>query len=434
MKKTFLLLGSIIIILLLAACSPSLLVNAPLEQPSTIYTQSAQTMEAMVTQSYMTMQAMQTQVTATPPLSLPSPTVTASPTPTLYPATATPVSYCDWVTFVKDVTIPDATVWIQGTTLTKTWRLRNRGNCSWTTSYTLVFVSGAQMGAPTAVSLPKNVNPGESIDLSITLTVPEATGHYVGYWMLRNTSGVLFGFGTQADKPFFVDLYSGSRKSGSVTGRVCFPSEQIPPMTIYLQRTDDDKVVEVSVSQNQTSFQATLEPGEYIAYAWTRNFEFGGAYTYSNHSLKAFAIKRGITTENIDICDWYGGPGSVPYPPFYSAGVISGQLSFPSEFIPPLRVIAFNETENTYFWVDTTQNQHSYEISGLTPGEYTVVAYYRGSNMTGGYTNFVLCDFAPGCNDHSLKRVYIEKGTSLSNINPFDWYAPEGTFPPDPTL
>ena len=70
-----------------------------------------------------------------------------APIPTLIPATATPipatntplppataVSYCDWVTFLKDVTVPDGTEFTQGETFTKTWRLKNRGTCTWTSS------------------------------------------------------------------------------------------------------------------------------------------------------------------------------------------------------------------------------------------------------------------------------------------------------------
>jgi len=104
--------------------------------------------------------------------------------------------------------------------------------------------------------------------------------------MLRNASGTLFGYSDNADKAFFVDLYSTSRKSGSVTGRVCFPGERVPPMTIFLQRTDSDGIVEIPVSWDQTVYEVSLEPGEYMAYAWTGNFELGGAYTYPDHSLK----------------------------------------------------------------------------------------------------------------------------------------------------
>jgi len=430
MKRYLMLAG--IAILLLTACSPSLQVDHTEIDTNAIYTQSALTLEAMMDQP---------SPTAIPPTHTPEPTQTATQTPTpsatatvLPTWTPTRVTYCDWAAFVKDVSIPDETVWIQGTPLTKTWRLKNRGSCTWTPDYSLVFSHGAQMGASSVVKLTGYVRPGETVDVSVDLTVPETTGHYVGYWMLKNTSGILFGWGERANKPFFIDLHSTSHLSGSVTGRVCFPSEQIPPMVIYIQKVNSNWIMEVPVAQNQTEYWAAVEPGTYIAYAWTTGFEIGGAYTYADHTLRSFEVKRGITAEDIDICDWYGGPGSVPYPPSYQAGKISGQLGYPSEVIPPLRVVAFNLTKGTYLWVDTFQNQQYYEIKGLTPGDYVVIAYHHDQDMAGGYTKYVTCmPFAP-CEDHNLIHIHIDAGVTVTNINPTDWYAPPGTFPPDPTL
>jgi len=313
MKKNIILAG--IVILLMAACSPSLQVDNVDINSQGIYTQSALTVEAMMTQSALN------DLSPTPTLDIPTsqgPTQTPVPSATATTSTTqgnTQTSRCDWVSFVKDVSIPDATIWIQGTSLTKTWRLKNIGSCTWTPDYSLAFHSGAQMGAPYAVKLSGYVRPGETVDLSVNLTVPQTPGHYVGYWMLKNPSGALFGYGERADKPFFIDLYSGDSRSGSVTGKVCYPSERIPPMTIYLQNTNTDQVVQVAIQWDQGNYQAALEPGTYIAYAWTSGFQSGGAYTFAEHTLKAFEVKRGSTTEHIDICDWYGGPGSVPYPP-----------------------------------------------------------------------------------------------------------------------
>ena len=59
--------------------------------------------------------------------------------------------------FVKDVTIPDGTQLSAGEVFTKTWRLQNRGTCTWTPDYMLVYTSGDQMGSTTAVRLPGNV-------------------------------------------------------------------------------------------------------------------------------------------------------------------------------------------------------------------------------------------------------------------------------------
>jgi len=150
--------------------------------------------------------------TQTPVISLPTetPSPTASPT---QPAGSR--SFCDWVAFVKDVSIPDGTVLSAGSSFVKTWRLKNTGTCAWTSAYSLIFSSGDQMNGPLSVSLPGNVLPGETVDISVTLTTPASAGRYTGYWMLRNDSGVNFGYGDQANKAFFVKITSSPQSDPS---------------------------------------------------------------------------------------------------------------------------------------------------------------------------------------------------------------------------
>jgi hypothetical protein len=112
----------------------------------------------------------------------------------------------DRVGFVADVTIPDDTFIDPGDSFTKTWRLKNLGTCTWTSSYALVFSHGDQMGGPGSVPLSGTVNPGGTVDLSVNLTAPGSEGTYQGYWMLRNGSGVLFGIGGSGDSPFWVKI------------------------------------------------------------------------------------------------------------------------------------------------------------------------------------------------------------------------------------
>src|SRR5215475_813987 len=71
--------------------------------------------------------------------------------------------YCDWVTFVADVTIPDGLPVDPGIALKKTWRLKNVGTCTWSKSYKLVFAGGEQMGGVSGVNLPQSVAPGQTI-------------------------------------------------------------------------------------------------------------------------------------------------------------------------------------------------------------------------------------------------------------------------------
>jgi hypothetical protein len=119
---------------------------------------------------------------------------------------------CDWAQYVADVTIPDGTRLPAETGFTKTWRLRNLGSCTWTTRYTVVFVTGSRMSAPLSVGLPHNVAPGGYVDVSVPFVSPGAPGSYRGDWMLRNASGSYFGIGDAAVKPFWVSIRVGALK------------------------------------------------------------------------------------------------------------------------------------------------------------------------------------------------------------------------------
>jgi hypothetical protein len=122
------------------------------------------------------------------------------------PVTTVPPSSCDKAQFISDVTIPDGTVLAPGAAFTKTWRLKNVGSCAWSTSYQLVFSSGEQMGAASSATFPQNVPVGQTVDISINMTAPMAAGSYRGYWMFKNANGALFGIGTLANKPWWVDI------------------------------------------------------------------------------------------------------------------------------------------------------------------------------------------------------------------------------------
>jgi hypothetical protein len=128
------------------------------------------------------------------------------PAATINTQVAGAASICDWAQFVADVTVPDGTNFAAGAAFTKTWRLKNIGFCTWTTSYALVFDTGSKMAGPSSVNLPNTVLPGQTVDISIGLTAPTAAGHYIGYWKFKNASGVLFGIGSTANKSWWVEI------------------------------------------------------------------------------------------------------------------------------------------------------------------------------------------------------------------------------------
>lgn len=203
LKKHSLSLFLAVLVVIQLACNASSGVATPdtVATLNGLYTAAAQTGTAAAAQGA---------ATSTPGLPLP----TASPiqppatsTPFIVPsAGALPVSRCDAAAFVKDISVSDGTTFSRGATFTKTWRLQNAGTCSWTSSYALVFVSGDALNGPAVVSMPGNVNPGQTIDLSVNLTAPNQDGHFRGYWKLRNASNALFGIGSNADTAFWVDI------------------------------------------------------------------------------------------------------------------------------------------------------------------------------------------------------------------------------------
>jgi LysM repeat protein len=126
---------------------------------------------------------------------------------------------------------------------------------------------------------------------------------------------------------------------------------------------------------------------------------------------------------------------TIPNPQSASSGLITGNLSFPSERIPSLTIIAtrIDNGVNTYYSVQTAENQSSYALR-VDPGVYQVLAY--AGDFAGGYTEYVVCGLGNNCGDHALRPVVVQAGDTLANINPGDWYAPAGAFParPDQTV
>ena len=153
-------------------------------------------------------------IVRTGPTQPPAPPSTLTPLPPLTP-TATPFnqppptiapSGCDKASFVADVTVPDGTLFSPGAAFTKTWRLKNAGTCTWTTAYKFLFYSGDQMSAPTSINIPSNVARGATLDLTVNMVAPMFSGKFRGHWILSNANGALFGIGTNAAMPIWVEI------------------------------------------------------------------------------------------------------------------------------------------------------------------------------------------------------------------------------------
>ncbi|HSB00208.1 MAG TPA: NBR1-Ig-like domain-containing protein [Anaerolineales bacterium] len=292
-----------IIAFAIMACFPVTLMAMPLFKPGQPNPNNASaTVQAIVAQ---TLTAVPTSIPAT---STPIP-ATNTPVPPTNTPLPTAVSYCDWVKFIKDVTVPDGTKLAAGEVFTKTWRLQNRGTCTWTPDYMLVYTNGDPMGATTAVRLPGYVAPGQTVDVSVTLTAPDKAGYYTSYWMLRNPSGALFGAGNKANEAFYVEIRTKvDLPHGTVTGSLCYPSEFNPPLTLYFEKAGTNETIQFSIPENQNTYSALLPNGAYYVYAWAPTYNLEGAYTDSNGLMKTFVVYGGQTTAGINLCNWSPNP------------------------------------------------------------------------------------------------------------------------------
>jgi hypothetical protein len=121
----------------------------------------------------------------------------------------------------------------------------------------------------------------------------------------------------------------------------------------------------------------------------------------------------------------------------FPTGTITGTLTYPASALPAERVVAWSTTDASHYSVDTVAGQSSYSL-GVPTGTYTVVAYSIGgggfpSGLAGGFSQMVPCGLTASCTDHTLIPVTVDKDATVTNINPGDWYADSGTFPPMPT-
>jgi hypothetical protein len=134
------------------------------------------------------------------------PTATQTPIPTatigLQPTfvvlgtntSAAAVSTCDVTVFTGVETIPDGTVMTPGQSFIKKWNVQNGGTCTWKTTYKFAYTgvgNGGPMGGAGAL-LPREVKPGETIELAVSLVAPTTAGDYTSWWALQNDKGEFF--------------------------------------------------------------------------------------------------------------------------------------------------------------------------------------------------------------------------------------------------
>lgn len=146
-----------------------------------------------------------TQIPSSTPL--PTEEVLPSASPTIQDSATPAQPICTNIAeFEKHLSISDGSVLESNNLYAKVWRVKNIGTCSWTTDYKLVFIDGDPNLNQTDIPLPKEVPPGETVELKINFATPEEGNTYIGNWMLASEFGIIFGVGPLADQPLVLNF------------------------------------------------------------------------------------------------------------------------------------------------------------------------------------------------------------------------------------
>ena len=211
-KMKWIIPGLLSLSLVLAACAPS---APPTPSEAEIAQQVAATQQAKATQnSVETLVALVTQLSNQPTWT-PQPTCPVCPTQIVYTPTAATTpnateaatqpttapteavgAKCFQFDFLGDVNYPPGTIVKPGTKFDKTWKVKNTGTCTWTRDYDLVLAGGEAFGTNKRGDIPRDVPPGDIIELTIpNMVAPMTEGTYYSYWMIAAPDGARIGYG-----------------------------------------------------------------------------------------------------------------------------------------------------------------------------------------------------------------------------------------------
>lgn len=92
---------------------------------------------------------------------------------------------------VNETYSPEGPLFVAGSNLSKTWRIRNEGAFDWN-EFSLIFKKGDRMGGADRIPI-EPVASGQEVDISLHLAAPNKPGKYVGVWKICGPMGRPFG-------------------------------------------------------------------------------------------------------------------------------------------------------------------------------------------------------------------------------------------------
>ncbi len=205
----------VLVVLVVSACEVAPVETTPTEDPALRITHAVETVYAQITATAQ-VAALSATPTATPlpptetpipPTATPAftdtPVFTLTPTAT-FTASPAPVSHCPLAQVTRQTLSPGTKV-TTGKWLVQQWTVLNAGDCAWTTDYRVVYWDGTTFGLPMVKNFHQAVEPGGFIIITFEFAAPQTPGIYKSWWMMRTSTGELFGNGA-GDLPLYIEI------------------------------------------------------------------------------------------------------------------------------------------------------------------------------------------------------------------------------------
>ncbi len=203
----------LLFLLSLSACAPRRATSSGMQIPGLAQTLAAQTLTAQQGQTSPFLYT----PTPPPPAAQPAEIAQAAPlpptpelpqsTPDKKITTGEEVESCtNAAQFVQDISFPDETRVKPLQRFTKTWQFKNVGTCTWTPEYSLVYVWGDKLAPADAIPIGQTVEPGKTVNISVSLVAPKLENFYQCNWMFQDPHGETFGTGYRARGFFWVAI------------------------------------------------------------------------------------------------------------------------------------------------------------------------------------------------------------------------------------
>jgi hypothetical protein len=194
-----------------------------------------------------------------------------------------------------------------GETFQVEWPIKNTGNCTWDSTYALVFANGDQMAASSSTPLSSSVDPGDSIVLSLQMTAPSQPAIYLSLWKLEDGNGQLFGMDNPPNAPLRVKIEvvqsANNPSNPAVTA--------VPEISLNLPNTLSNGVGETMLTNQcfdlvEGQEVSCSDPEGDIKYSYST--VMGGTFRSVNGTLNSDSYENAPSESDCESEAYYGMP------------------------------------------------------------------------------------------------------------------------------